>query len=214
MKNNENRHGYWHIASCAKQLSLNNSEFIVIFLFEFFDPSSMQLFVADGFIDWEEVSARIAENPNIKCEYEQQQDTVIGIGKRMTERYDWWKANTNDKLVLNIVKNGYELPFDATPQRKNCKNSQSAYEHEAFVTEAIQELVKAGSAIKIQEQPHIVAALSVDDKKPDKSFLNDKIGDTISGTQVLYCDMAPSSSQLLAVAIAYFAAIFSYLKLF
>ena len=128
----------------------------------------MQLFVVDGFIDWEEVSARIAENPNIKCEYEQQQDTVIGIGKRMTERYDWWKANTNDKLVLNIVKNGYELPFDTTPQRKNCKNSQSAYEHEAFVTEAIQELVKAGSAIKIQEQPHIVAALSVDDKKPDK----------------------------------------------
>ena len=86
MRNNENRHGYWHIASCAKQLSLNNSEFIVIFLFEFFDPSSMQLFVADGFIDWEEVSARIAENPNIKCEYEQQQDTVIGIGKRMTEQ--------------------------------------------------------------------------------------------------------------------------------
>ena len=110
----------------------------------------MQLFVADGFIDWEEVSARIAENPNIKCEYEQQQDTVIGIGKRMTERYDWWKTNTNDKLVLNIVKNGYELPFDATPQRKNCKNSQSAYEHEAFVTEAIQESVKAGSAIKVQ----------------------------------------------------------------
>ena len=48
----------------------------------------MQLFVAEEFIDWGAVSALIAENPNIKCEYEQHQDTVIGIGKRMTERYD------------------------------------------------------------------------------------------------------------------------------
>ena len=122
----------------------------------------------DGYIDWEKISALIVENPNVKCEYEQQQDTVIGIGKRMTERCDWWKANTKDKLVLNIVKNGYELPFATVPQRKYCKNSLSTYNHVAFVTEAVQEMVKAGSAVRVQEQPLIVAALSVDDKKADK----------------------------------------------
>jgi hypothetical protein len=45
-------------------------------------------------------------------------------------------------LVLDVVKNGYKLPFSYVPQKVYLKNNKSARENKCFVKSEIKSLLK------------------------------------------------------------------------
>jgi hypothetical protein len=63
--------------------------------------------------------------------------------------------------VLDIVDNGYKLPFLSIPRREELNNNKTARDNVTFVSEEIERLVKAGILIKLQYAPTVINALTV-----------------------------------------------------
>ena len=63
--------------------------------------------------------------------------------------------------ILNVIRNGYEIPFVSVPPKSSVKNNRSALDHADFVSEAIIELLKTNSIVEVSEQPHTVNPLTV-----------------------------------------------------
>ena len=87
---------------------------------------------------------------NIYFEYEERCSSgcKIQVSGRLHHYYEFWKSIKANSFVLDIIKNGYILPFYETPAHttlvenpKHGLNNRSAINHSKFVTEAISELI-------------------------------------------------------------------------
>ena len=68
------------------------------------------------------------------------------------------KAN---KVIVNVLKEGYKLPSYTVPKSAHFNNNKSAITHSDFVSEAIQDLLKTNRIIEVNELPHAVNSLPV-----------------------------------------------------
>ena len=66
-----------------------------------------------------------------------------------------------DSAILEIIDNGYKIPFFKTPKRASFRNNQSALKNKDFVEESISELLKCGSIIEAEKPPEVINPLSV-----------------------------------------------------
>ncbi len=75
----------------------------------------------------------------------------------------FWQQLAPQPWVLDVIANGYALPFNPDLQMPNLSlpNNQSARDHCSFVEEEISALVASGAVKQVVRRPHVVSPLSV-----------------------------------------------------
>ena len=90
---------------------------------------------------------------------------------RLKKRWKFWEQLGANKFIVNLLKNGYKMPFMSIPTYKNTKNNASALDNESFVFSTLQDLLKSGSVIEVPFEPLVVNPLSVDTRASGKQRL-------------------------------------------
>lgn len=72
----------------------------------------------------------------------------------------WHKIGTS-QFILNVIVEGYRLPFIYIPKPKISKNNKSADNHKDFVNEAVADLLSSGRIVQSSTRPHVINPLSV-----------------------------------------------------
>ena len=71
-------------------------------------------------------------------------DEPLSVQGRLLEHSSFWKEELEaSQFVLDIVTNGYKIPFIAYPQPMIAKNHHSALKHSKFVEDSIGDLVQS-----------------------------------------------------------------------
>ena len=83
-----------------------------------------------------------------------------------------WRSIRASSFVLSVIESGYKLPFVSIPVKFFFSNHKSAVDNRAFVCEAIEQLLLAGSAVEVKrDQVHVCSPLGVVPKKNGKRRL-------------------------------------------
>ena len=106
-------------------------------------------------------------------EYEQGQKDIIVKG-RLRQNIHFWKdtlkANT---FIIDVIENGYKIPFYSMPPSSYLCNNKSALADSAFVSEAVQNLLHRGLIEKCGDHnlPYVINPLSVSVQSSGKKRL-------------------------------------------
>ena len=80
----------------------------------------------------------------------------------LSSAYDFWDKDLKAPAdILDIVKNGYRIPFLKEPNAMSFRNNKSCYDNKTFVDEAISDLLAAGLIKEVDKKPWVVSPLSV-----------------------------------------------------
>ena len=93
-------------------------------------------------------------------EYEQGTADIIVKG-RLFDSYDFWKEINAYPFILDVIKNGYKIPFYSTPPSVFLPNNRSSLNHGDFVESAIHDLLVRGLVIECSSRPIVVNPLTV-----------------------------------------------------
>ena len=93
------------------------------------------------------------------------------IGGRLMAHISAWEALNLPEHVLRIIKRGYILPLSTLPKPVILKNNKSALDNQAFVTQAISELLACQSITTVGTPPLVVNPLSVATRNSDEKRL-------------------------------------------
>ena len=84
------------------------------------------------------------------------------VKRRLKQNLIFWQETLSaNSAILEIIDNGYKIPFYKTPKRVSFCNNQSALKNKDFVEESISELLKCGSIIEAEKPPEVINPLSV-----------------------------------------------------
>ena len=93
-------------------------------------------------------------------EYEQKQKN-LSVKGRLKNRISFWKEIGCSSFVLDILENGYSIPFVTTPENMTKNNNKSALENSEFVSLAVSDLLNNGCITEVKDKPVVVNPLSV-----------------------------------------------------
>ena len=80
---------------------------------------------------------------------------------RLRSRYSEWEKITENNYILDIILNGYKIPFITTPESVILDNNLSARNDQSFVEKEIQSLLRKGSISVCDSIPKVVNPLTV-----------------------------------------------------
>ena len=75
--------------------------------------------------------------------------------------------------MLEIISQGYKIPFFEIPQPSSFKNNKSALDNSEFVSSSIQELIRTKRVVEVPFIPKVVSPLSVSSNKGKKRLILD-----------------------------------------
>lgn len=70
---------------------------------------------------------------------------AIPVKGRLRERLAFWKSIGASRWVLDVLSDGYSLPFISLPQRAFFQNHHSVAENEEFVSHEVSKLLVSGA---------------------------------------------------------------------
>ena len=79
-----------------------------------------------------------------------------------------WKQIGATSFVVDIIENGYKIPFVTIPNNVELDNNKSARDHPDFVTSEIEKLLERGCIKRVVKKPHVVNPLTVANNKGTK----------------------------------------------
>ena len=79
----------------------------------------------------------------------------------LRKNVNFWSEIGMSRFILNVIEEGYRLPFRHIPKPKISTNNKSAHSHKNFVDGAISELLQSGRIVQTTIRPHVVNPLSV-----------------------------------------------------
>ena len=82
------------------------------------------------------------------------------------------EIHASDRLI-NLLQEGYKIPFSSLPDPFWHRNNASAIENMDFVREKVDSWLQDGFVMKCDIRPQYVSPLSVDCKKPKKRLCLD-----------------------------------------
>ena len=97
-------------------------------------------------------------------EYEQGETEILVKG-RLKESVSFWEKIGIGSKVLEIISQGYKIPFFDIPQPSSFKNNKSAVDNSEFVFSSIQELIRKKRVVEVPSIPKVVSPLSVSSNK-------------------------------------------------
>lgn len=93
------------------------------------------------------------------------------VGGRLMAHISAWEALNPPEHVLRIMKRRHSLPLSTVPKPVILKNNKSALDNQAFVTQAILQLLACQSITTVGTPPLVVNPLSVATRNSDKKRL-------------------------------------------
>ena len=103
----------------------------------------------------------------------QDSSDLISVKGRLKQNIDFWISINSNEYVLDVIKNGYKLPFKHFPQPAHLKNNRSSLDNDEFVKVAISDLLKTGAAVEVFEKPTVVNPLTVAQNSKKKRLVLD-----------------------------------------
>ena len=103
-------------------------------------------------------------------EYEEGQREII-VKSRLKNHIQFWKDIQAYDYILNVIQNGYRIPFFTTPPSTVLSNNKSSLRHSAFVLEAIHDLLIKGLMEECSHRPTVVNPLTVSVQNSGKKRL-------------------------------------------
>ena len=104
-------------------------------------------------------------------EYHQAELTMPNVKGSLKNHLEFFKTIGASKFILDVIANGYKLPFLHIPKRAFFNNNKSSITHGEFVSEAISELLVSDRIREIEYPPHVINPLSVSVQPDDKKRL-------------------------------------------
>lgn len=86
---------------------------------------------------------------------------LFSVKGSLKRHLEYWKAINTSDFLLDIIEDGYKIPFVSTPPIMYSKNNNSALNESEFVNKAIKELIDNQCVIKVTYTPHVVNPLTV-----------------------------------------------------
>ena len=80
---------------------------------------------------------------------------------RLKQYANKWKAVSDNSYIIDVISNGYKLPFKSTPDQVDLKNNRSAKDNPVFVESEIASLTQKGVVSEVFNKPHVVNPLTV-----------------------------------------------------
>ena len=77
---------------------------------------------------------------------------AIPVKGRLRERLDFWKSIGASRWVLDVLSDGYSLPFISLPQRAFFQNHHSVAENEDFVSHEVSKLLVSGAIAEVSRE--------------------------------------------------------------
>ena len=98
--------------------------------------------------------------------YDHEQDSKNAFVKgSLRSNLEYWKEIGASGFILDVIENGYKLPFRTIPDKAEFKNNKSARENAQFVSDSIRELLESKRIDEVPFKPHVVNPLSVSSNK-------------------------------------------------
>ena len=85
----------------------------------------------------------------------------MNVKEKLRENVSFYQSIGAPDFVLNVIRNGYRLPFVNFPDSVVLPNNRSARDHSSFVDEALLELPSSGRVIQVVDAPFVINPLSV-----------------------------------------------------
>ena len=106
--------------------------------------------------------SNLSEDYNIQ-EFELEKgNNYLSIKGRLKKNLIFWQETLSaSSAILEIIDNGYKIPFFKTTKRASFRNNESALKNKDFVQEPIFELLKCGSIIVAENLSEVINPLSV-----------------------------------------------------
>ena len=99
--------------------------------------------------------------PVTAFEYQEQSPIIDNVKGRLRQHIEFWKSIDAYENIVDIIYNGYRIPFIETPSSKFFKNNRSALQNSKFVEEAILDLLRSGRIKESSEPPLVVNPLTI-----------------------------------------------------
>ena len=112
------------------------------------------------------------ENDTFTIDKDKDQKCVSVKGRLKRNIQFWFDIKANDQ-ILDTIQNGYKLPFKDFPDSVHLKNNKSSLENDAFVKEAITDLLKSGSIVESKVKPFVINPLTVAQNSTKKRLVLD-----------------------------------------
>ena len=93
-------------------------------------------------------------------EYEEGEKLMLVKG-RLRKNISFWESINTNSYILDVIHNGYKIPFYTLPERNHSENNKSALKEKLFVNEAIIDLINRGLVVKCNTAPTVVNPLTV-----------------------------------------------------
>ena len=101
-----------------------------------------------------------------------QGESEICVKGRLKRLHFWQKIGANEN-VLDVIENGYKIPFISTPKPAEFKNNKSALLNHSFVSDSIQELLRMKRVVEVPFIPHVVSPHFVSTSKGKNRLILD-----------------------------------------
>ena len=85
----------------------------------------------------------------------------VSVKGRLKQHLNFWKKIEANDYILDVVNNGYKLPFKCWPESVHLKNNRSSLNNDEFVRQSINELIITGAAVEVKHKPKVVNSLTV-----------------------------------------------------
>ena len=98
-----------------------------------------------------------------------QEKSDKSVWGRLTKCISDWERINAPGFILEVIREGYKIPFVFLPPPKHGVNNLSAIKEADFVCEAILDLIKMNCIEELSEVPNIASPLSVSIQSSGKS---------------------------------------------
>jgi len=106
------------------------------------------------------------------CEISKRDKTYpIMVKSNLRKNVSYWQEIKANDSIINIISEGYKIPFISNPKPCLIKNNKSSFNSKEFVEKAIQELLETDRIKQVSEAPYCVNPLSVATQRNGKKRL-------------------------------------------
>ena len=92
------------------------------------------------------------------ADYENVDISIVG---RLVSGLDFMKSINCSPYILDVIENGYKIPFKTNPKSVFLKHNASSRAEPVFVREAFDKLEYSGAVVEVPNIPKIVNPLTV-----------------------------------------------------
>ena len=97
--------------------------------------------------------------------------TYSSVRGRLRKFVDFWRTLEVSQFILNVITQGYKIPFFQLPTPFAKRNNASARENSDFVSQAVNDLLRLDLIEELACKPNIINPLSVSTRSSGKQRL-------------------------------------------